>query len=172
MHVFRNMFQADIYFIRLDLSWPSAQMIPDVSYLRIVVWKVKPGQHGRCLCASTAASASPGSFSAAWLQQQLPVSRKAACSLDCIWHALPESSEYGPKGPVLLPAPWQTASKVPSDSLLAWPSSDATTQAFEPSLSPTRARFTQEPTGIKSEWVSFLSAPLQWTPNTFPTVFF
>lgn len=50
MHVFRNLFQADVYFIWLDLSWPSAQMIPDVFYLRTVLWKVKPGRYSRCLC--------------------------------------------------------------------------------------------------------------------------
>lgn len=144
----------------------------DVFYLRTVLWKVKPGQCSRCLCASTSASASPGSFKALWLQQRLPVSRKTACSLAAVWHVWPKSSGYDLKGPVLVPGPWQAASEGPSDSLLVWPSSVGTTQAFKPPLSPTRVRFPQQWTGVKTnKSISFLSAPIQWTLDTFSTVF-
>lgn len=114
MRVFRNLFQADVYFIWLDLSWPSAQMIPDVFCLRTVLWQVKPGQYGRCLCVSTSASASLASFGASWLQRRLPVSSKATCSVATVSHILRKRSGYGLKGPVLVPGPDKQHQRCPA----------------------------------------------------------
>lgn len=49
--VVRSLFQANVYFIWLDLSWPAAQLIPDVFYLRSVPWDVKLRHCSRCLWA-------------------------------------------------------------------------------------------------------------------------
>lgn len=50
-HVVRSLFQANVYFIWLDLGWPAAQLIPDVFYLRSVPREVKLRQCSRCLWA-------------------------------------------------------------------------------------------------------------------------
>lgn len=48
-----------------------------------------------------------------------------------------------------------------------WPSSIA----FQPFLFPTRVRFDQQWTGVKTKSFSFFYARLQWTLDTFLTVF-